>query len=70
MCIPYKKLESKNLNGLGWNRNASYFFSTWMELGWRLTHQKTESKLFGFPIFSNEFENPMTVTSEMSCTLN
>jgi hypothetical protein len=27
----YKKLESKNLNGLGWNRNASYFFSTWME---------------------------------------
>ena len=42
-CIPYKKLESKNLNGLGWNRNASYFFSTWMELGWRLTNQKTES---------------------------
>jgi hypothetical protein len=39
----YKKLESKNLNGLGWNRNASYFFSTWMELGWRLTNQKTES---------------------------
>jgi hypothetical protein len=31
-CIPYKKLESKNLNGLGWNRNASYFFSTWMEI--------------------------------------
>ena len=32
----YKKLESKNLNGLGWNRNASYFFSnldgTWMEI--------------------------------------
>jgi hypothetical protein len=24
-CIPYKKLESKDLNGLGWNRNASYF---------------------------------------------
>jgi hypothetical protein len=22
--MPYKKLESKNLNGLGWNRNASY----------------------------------------------
>ena len=42
-CIPYKKLESKNLNGLGWNRNASYFFSTWMEPGWRLTNQKTES---------------------------
>jgi hypothetical protein len=32
-CIPYKKFESKNLNGLGWNRNASYFFSTWMEIG-------------------------------------
>ena len=31
-CIPYKKLESKNLNGLGWNRNASYFF----QLGWNL----------------------------------
>jgi hypothetical protein len=31
------------LNGLGWNRIASYFFSTWMELGWRLTNQKTES---------------------------
>jgi hypothetical protein len=42
-CIPYKKLESKNLNGLGWNGNASYLFSTWMELGWRLTNQKTES---------------------------
>jgi hypothetical protein len=42
-CIPYKKLESKTLNGLGWNRNASYFFSTWMEPGWRLTNQKTES---------------------------
>ena len=39
----YKKLESKNLNGLGWNRNASYFFSTWMELGWRLANQKTAS---------------------------
>ena len=36
-CIPYKKLESKNLNGLGWNRNASYFSfnldGTWMEIG-------------------------------------
>ena len=35
-CIPYKKLESKNLNGLGWNRNASYFSfnldGTWMEI--------------------------------------
>jgi hypothetical protein len=39
----YKKLESKNLNGLGWNGNASNFFSTWMKLGWRLTNQKTES---------------------------
>jgi hypothetical protein len=48
---PFKFLEFKffdrvyhtrNLNGLGWNRNASYFFSTWMELGWRLTNQKTE----------------------------
>ena len=38
---PFKFLEFKfvdrvyhtrNLNGLGWNRNASYFFSTWMEL--------------------------------------
>jgi hypothetical protein len=25
-CIPYKKLESKSLNRLGWNRNASYFW--------------------------------------------
>ena len=36
MCIPYKKLESKNLNELGWNRNASYFSfnldGTWMEI--------------------------------------
>ena len=35
-CIPSKKLESKNLNGLGWNRNASYFSfnldGTWMEI--------------------------------------
>jgi hypothetical protein len=41
-CMVYtiKKLEFKKLQ---WNRNASYFFSTWMELGWRLTNQKTES---------------------------
>jgi hypothetical protein len=49
-CIPYKKLESKNLNGLGWNRNASYFFPTWMEIG-----QSEDRILISIKFFDSSF---------------
>ena len=46
---------------VGWNRNASYFFSTWMELGCRLANQKTESYI------SISFMNVQIITTTLCC---